>query len=41
MERAVATGREAANVVLLEEGVRQVPVPVTSNYGPGLRVLAA
>lgn len=41
MERAVATGREAANVVLLEEGVRQVPVPVTSNHGPGLRVLAA
>ncbi|KAM3570082.1 hypothetical protein VYU27_007844 [Nannochloropsis oceanica] len=41
MERAVATGREAANVILLEEGVRQVPVPVTSNYGPGLRVLAA
>lgn len=38
MERAVATGREAANVVLLQDGVRQVPLPVTTPHGPGLRV---
>jgi isorenieratene synthase len=41
MERAVATGREAANVVLQEEGIRQVPLPVTTSHGPGLRVLAS
>lgn len=41
MERAVATGREAANVVLQEEGIRQAPLPVTTSHGPGLRVLAS
>jgi len=35
MERAVSTGREAANAILLEHHVRQVPLKVTSSRGPG------
>ncbi|XP_054749100.2 carotenoid phi-ring synthase-like isoform X1 [Lytechinus pictus] len=35
MERAVSTGRIAANQVLLSDHVRQAPTLVTSNYGPG------
>ncbi|XP_030848106.1 uncharacterized protein LOC115926827 [Strongylocentrotus purpuratus] len=35
MERAVSTGRIAANQVLLSDHVRQVPMLVASNYGPG------
>jgi isorenieratene synthase len=36
MERAIATGREAANCVLLHDHVRQVPLTVASGQGPGL-----
>lgn len=36
MERAVATGREAANDILLADGVRQAPLTVTTKHGPGL-----
>jgi len=36
MERAVSTGRQAANLVLLKHGVRQVPLKVTSSHGPGI-----
>lgn len=36
MERAVATGRQAANHILLKHGVRQVPLTVTSSHGPGI-----
>jgi isorenieratene synthase len=36
MERAVATGREAANFILLNDHVRQVPIKVASSIGPGL-----
>lgn len=36
MERAVATGREAANAILLKDRVRQVPLIVTTSHGPGL-----
>jgi isorenieratene synthase len=36
MERAVATGREAANHILLNDNVRQVPIKVASSLGPGL-----
>jgi len=36
MERAVSTGREAANIILLEDGVRQVNLTVTSKHGPGI-----
>ncbi|XP_070573119.1 carotenoid phi-ring synthase-like [Ptychodera flava] len=36
MERAVSTGREAANQILLLDHIRQVPLTVTSSYGPGL-----
>jgi len=35
MERAVATGREAANALLVRDGVQQAPVPFTRKYGPG------
>ncbi len=35
MERAVSTGREAANEILLRDHVKQVPLVVTSSYGPG------
>ena len=35
MERAVATGREAANALLFKDGVREVPVPHTRRHGPG------
>ena len=35
MERAVSTGREAANHILLADGVRQAPLRVTSSHGPG------
>lgn len=35
MERAVSTGRIAANQVLLSDQVKQVPMLVASNYGPG------
>ncbi|MBM4279431.1 MAG: FAD-dependent oxidoreductase [Deltaproteobacteria bacterium] len=35
MERAVATGREAANVALLRDDVRQVDVPHLRTRGPG------
>jgi isorenieratene synthase len=36
MERAVATGREAANLCLYADGVRAAPITMTSNHGPGL-----
>lgn len=36
MERAVVTGREAANAILLSDHVRQVPYWVTASRGPGL-----
>ena len=36
MERAVATGREAANVALLKDDVRQVDLPHLRRKGPGL-----
>jgi isorenieratene synthase len=36
MERAVATGRESANHILLKDGVKQVPIKVASSLGPGL-----
>lgn len=36
MERAVSTGREAANHFLLTDRVRQVPIKATSRRGPGL-----
>ncbi len=36
MERAVATGREAANHILLAENVRQADLVVTSGHGPGV-----
>lgn len=36
MERAVATGREAANAILIRDGVRQAPLQVTSSRGPGI-----
>jgi isorenieratene synthase len=36
MERAVSTGREAANHILEADNVRQVPLKVTSSEGPGL-----
>jgi len=36
MERAVATGREAANHILLNDKVKQVPIKVASSLGPGL-----
>lgn len=36
MERAVSTGREAANHILLSDHVRQVPLKVTGSRGPGI-----
>ena len=36
MERAAVTGRIAANHVLLQEEIRQVPITKCSNRGPGL-----
>lgn len=36
MERAVSTGREAANLCLYQDGVRAARVTMTSKYGPGL-----
>ena len=36
MERAVTTGREAANRILLDDGVRQVEVLAAKSHGPGL-----
>ena len=36
MERAVSTGREAANQILLMDHVKQVPLVVTSSHGPGI-----
>jgi uncharacterized protein with NAD-binding domain and iron-sulfur cluster len=36
MEKAVSSGREAANSILLAEGVRQAVLKVTNNRGPGL-----
>jgi isorenieratene synthase len=36
MERAVCTGREAANHILLQDGVRQASLKVVSKHGPGL-----
>ena len=35
MERAVSTGREAANHVLLADNVRQASLTVTASKGPG------
>ena len=35
MERAVSTGREAANHILLADGVCQAPMTVTASRGPG------
>lgn len=36
MERAVSTGREAANLVLYSDKIKAAPVTMTSNYGPGI-----
>jgi isorenieratene synthase len=36
MEKAVTTGREAANIILLADGVQQVSMVVNSKYGPGI-----
>ena len=36
MERAVSTGREAANAMLVADRVRQVPIKATNRRGPGL-----
>lgn len=36
MERAVSTGREAANEALIRDHVRQVPLKVLDVKGPGL-----
>ena len=36
MERAVSTGREAANQILLKDNVRQVPLLVVNKKGPGI-----
>lgn len=36
MERAVSTGREAANHILLKDHVRQVSLTVTGSHGPGI-----
>jgi len=36
MERAVSTGRECANIILLEDNVRMVPLRVPRSRGPGL-----
>jgi isorenieratene synthase len=36
MEKAVSTGREAVNHILLKDHVRQAPIRVTTPYGPGL-----
>jgi hypothetical protein len=30
------SGREAANLILLQDSVRQVPLLVTTDYGPGI-----
>lgn len=38
MERAVSTGREAANLVLLRDHIRQVPMLVVNKKGPGFGV---
>lgn len=38
MERAVCTGREAANIALLGDRVRQVKIPVCPSRGPGLGI---
>jgi isorenieratene synthase len=35
MERATITGREAANHILFMDNVRQAPLVVANNYGPG------
>ena len=36
MERAVSTGREAANLALYEDGIQAAPITMTSSHGPGL-----
>ena len=36
MERAVCTGREAANSICIADGVREEGMVVTNDYGPGL-----
>jgi uncharacterized protein with NAD-binding domain and iron-sulfur cluster len=36
MEKAVSTGREAANEILLKDHVRQVSLTVTNPKGPGI-----
>lgn len=36
MERAVSTGRECANQILVEDNVRKVPLRVARDRGPGL-----
>lgn len=36
MERAVATGREAANHLMLADNVRQASITVTTKHGPGI-----
>jgi isorenieratene synthase len=36
MERAVCTGREAANSICFADGVREEGLVVTNDYGPGL-----
>jgi isorenieratene synthase len=36
MERSVCTGREAANSLCLADGVREEPLVVTNDFGPGL-----
>jgi len=36
MERAVCTGREAANSICFADGVREEGLVVTADFGPGL-----
>ena len=36
MEKAVSTGREAANQIFLKDHVRQVSLTVTNSKGPGI-----
>ena len=36
MEKSVSTGREAANLCLFRDDVREVPLKVTNSKGPGL-----
>ncbi|MCX6109502.1 MAG: FAD-dependent oxidoreductase, partial [Proteobacteria bacterium] len=36
MERAVSTGRECANAILRDEGIKEAPIQAAKKNGPGL-----